>query len=195
MSQTQGSTVSKENPLVVQARIYAKLLNPPKPARTVVRSDRETVGQSDSRTVTPSPHPKIEAIPQKASVHFKVLATSVFAKEPEKSMALVSEPGKGPSWIKPGDMLGYLKVTEIRRDAVVYAFEETTGEVAWEPSQDTARPRTKVESPILAMEMPSAAASQAPLPSVPSPPLPSRLATPVNGRMHAISPRPARGGR
>jgi hypothetical protein len=176
------------HPLVIQAEIYAKLLHPPellppasKPSRTAVERRAPS-----SATIPPKP--------PKTSPAFKVHATSVFAKTPNKSMALISQPGKGPSWIRPGDILGYLKVTKIRKDAVVYIFEDTTGEVAWEPSAGFVPIWPTPPESALAMNMPSAAALST-LPPVAASPLPSPLASPGNKRMHVISPRPARGGR
>ncbi len=81
-------------------------------------------------------------------------------------MALISEPGKGMFWIRPGDMLGYyIEVTQIRREAVVCAFKDHVGQVAWEPSSKTVsqRPRPDASSH---------------LPPVTASPLSSRLGTP-----------------
>ena len=190
----QAPSVSRGSPLVVQARIYAGLLNPPKP-EPVAKAKPTAMTSSPARREVVDRTSRFRATPQRVSPTFKVHATSVFARDPGKSMALISEPGKAPYWIRPGDTLGYLEVTQIRRDAVVYALDQTTGEVAWEPAVTDVPSRPKAASPTLAMNGPSATVSPAPPPPVPASPLPSRLASPVNERMQQMSPRARRGGR
>ncbi len=192
---TGNHAASKISPLVAQAQIYAKLLNPParpKPQTT----NKLVLAESMTRTATAPILPRVQATPQKVSPSFKVHATSVFAKHPERSMALISEPGKGMFWIRPGHMLGYLKVTEICKDAVVYEFKDTVGQVAWEPSSIpvSQRPRSDASSR-MAMDLPKSSPGPSPLPPVSASPLPSRLGTPQKQRTRPMSPRPRRGGR
>jgi len=185
---------SRVSPLVAQARIYAGLLNPPKPVKPIAKAN-PAASKSNIQSVRAAPQSKVKATPQKASPTFKVHATSVFAKAPEKSMALISEPGKGLSWIRPGDMLGYLKVTEIRTDSVMYAFKDTTGQVAWEPGIGSVSSRPRTSPSAMAMNLAKPSASPSPLPAVPASPLPSRLAAPQKRQTRPVSPRPRRGGR
>lgn len=181
---------SIESPLVVQARIYANLLNPLKPKSTQ---------EIRSLTVsTPSPTiPEHTSIPQvtppRVSPQFKVLATSVFSKAPEKSMALISEPGKGLSWVRPGDMLGYLRVIEIRTDAVVYTFEDTLGEVAWIANRNSPPLNPKLSSAPLAINTPRPEAPPTHLPHTQANLVTSRLGTPSYSSLCSLSPRPRRG--
>jgi hypothetical protein len=187
----QKYRTDRTSPLVTQAKIYANLLNPPalpKPKTT----DKPVLAESMTRTAPASILPRVQATPQKVSPRFKVHATSVFAKHPERSMALISKPGKGMFWIRPGDMLGYLKVTQIHKDAVVYAFKDRVGQVAWEPSSIpvSQRPRSDASSR-MAMDLPNSP-GPSPLPPVSASPLPSRLGTPKKQRTRPMSPRRGR---
>jgi len=91
-------------PLVKQATTYALYLNPPEP-----------------------PAPKKIPRPQQA-VHrpvvitpkFRLLSTSYYRSDPDKSLALVSEPGKGDHWIKKDERLGHFIVESIKKGAIVY---------------------------------------------------------------------------
>jgi hypothetical protein len=91
-------------PLVKQATAYAMYLNPPEP-----------------------PAPK-EAPQPKKPVHrslgttpkFRLLSTTYYRSSPEKSLALVSEPGRGAHWIKKGERLGQFVVESVEKGAIVY---------------------------------------------------------------------------
>jgi hypothetical protein len=194
MSLAKRTLITKPSPLVVQAQIYAKLLNPPKPARPVVKG-KIMARPPEANPATVAVQPRVKVTPKKAAPNFKVHATSVFAKQPEKSMALISEPGKSAAWIRPGDTLGTLKVIRIRQDAVVYASEASIGEVAWTPGVTAPRSRPKRVASAMAMDVPRSPPTPKSWPPVPMNPRPNRLAAPQTRRNHAASPRPARGGR
>jgi hypothetical protein len=194
VSLDKTTLTSRTNPLVAQAQIYAKLLNPPTLTQPVAKDTPDRVpprAPPDPKPLTPH----IRGTPQKASPHFRVHATSVFAKHPEKSMALISEPGKGMIWIRPGDVLGHLKVTQIRKDAVEYAFETLVGEVAWDPSADSVPSGLKRTSSSMAMNVPSPTRVPVSWPPGPVPHLPNRLAAPQTLPERRVQPRPMRGGR
>lgn len=193
MALAENSATSRISPLVAQAQIYARLLNPAKPAKPVTRKDSISPKRL-SRQPTDKAHPAAQAMPPNVSPQFKVHATSVFSKHPERSMALISKPGTGLSWIRPGDMLGYLRVVEIRKDAVVYAYEDTMGEVAWESGKMPASKRAKQPSSTMAMDLPELSTDPVVASLKPASPLPSQLAAPVR-QMYSISPRPRQGAR
>lgn len=193
MARAESPAASRVSPLVAQAQIYAGLLNPPRPPKPVPK-DNPTPPKRLPKQTTAKPQSVTAARPAKVSPTFKVHATSVFSKRPEKSMALISQPGKGLSWARPGDMLGYLKVIEIRKDAVVYGYEDTIGEVAWESGKTPASARPRLPSPTLAMDLPEVSTDPVPPPPAPASPLPSRLAAPAR-RMHPLSPRSLRGAK
>lgn len=188
---TKDPARSNVNPLVAQAQIYARLLNPPKSTKPAPRGNA-VASQSLSKQKTAKPQSIAQAMPQKVSPTFKVRATSVFAKHPEKSMALISKPGKGLSWIRPGDMLGYLEVVDIRKDAVVYEYKGTMGEVTWKSDKTPALPRPTQPTSALAMDSPKLPSDPVSPSPVSANPLASPLATPVR-KMYSLSPRPHRG--
>ena len=104
------------SPLVAQAQAFALLLNPPK-APEPPKARPVEIPQEVLRPVVTSPK-------------FTVVATSVYAAQPDQSRALVSEPGSGLRWVRPGDSLGHLVVHDIRAGLVVYRDGTRTGEVA-----------------------------------------------------------------
>lgn len=176
---------SKVSPLVAQAQIYARLLNPPRSIESAAKVNSASPKRRAKQRI---------AKPPRVSPAFKVHATSVYAKYPEKSMALVSQPGRESSWVRPGDMLGYLQVIEIRKDAVVYTYEGTTGEVVQESNTTPALQPPEPPSSTMALDVPGPSVD----PVLPSPgpasPLPNRLAAPSR-QVHPVGPRPPRGGR
>jgi hypothetical protein len=194
---TKSDKTSRVSPVVAQARIYARLLNPPKPAKPVARNGSASTRPKSKQTqVSAKPLSTPPARPRRVSPTFKVHATSVFSKHPEKSMALISQPGKRLSWIRPGDSLGDLKVIDIRKDAVVYAYEDTIGEVAWESSKMPASKRAELPDSAMVMDLPELSTDPVAPSLEPATPLPSRLAAPIPvRRMYSISPRRRRGAR
>jgi hypothetical protein len=111
--QTQGSKTKQSkdqvSPLVAQAEAFGKYLRPPQPrkAKKVVKGPKPPPGQ-------PPPPP-----PPRVSVKFKVIATSFYATQPELSLALIDEPGKGRNWIRQGSKLGHLTIEQIKDGVVV----------------------------------------------------------------------------
>jgi hypothetical protein len=51
---------------------------------------------------------------------FRLLSTSYHRSCPEKSLALVAEPGKGGYWIAQGDRVGHLVVERIKDGRIVW---------------------------------------------------------------------------
>ena len=119
----------QNSPLVVQAQIYADLLNPPK---SIIKD--EPISHTPSRTEIP----QIQIRPKVTDPKFKVHATSVYRSDFQgRSMALISEPGRGLRWVREGDDLGRLIVHEIKQGIVIYQNGEHLGQVTWEPLEDT----------------------------------------------------------
>lgn len=112
------SDASVEPPLVAQARAFALYLDPPKP--------------SAPKPVAPSPQPVAAPIPSpvRTAPNFRLLSISYYRSQPEKSLALVSEPGKGGHWVKKGDRLGHLVIEEIKPEAIVYREGSQSHEMA-----------------------------------------------------------------
>lgn len=94
-------------PLVVQASAFALYLDPPK---------------SPSPAMTASPPVSAPPVyrPPAVAPKFRLLAISYYHSSPEKSLAMVSEPGKGSYWVGQGDRLGHLVVERIGQEAIFY---------------------------------------------------------------------------
>jgi hypothetical protein len=60
---------------------------------------------------------------------FKVFATSYFAENPELSLALIDEPGKGRYWVRQSSMVGHLLVEQIKDGLVVVKSSKETFEL------------------------------------------------------------------
>jgi hypothetical protein len=94
-------------PLVEKATAYALYLNPPKPPTPK--------GPPAPRTNTPPAY-----VPPVTTPKFRLLATTYYRSSPEKSLALISEPGKGDHWTKKGEHVGHFIVERIEKGAVFY---------------------------------------------------------------------------
>jgi hypothetical protein len=89
-----------ESPLLKQAQAFALRINPPKP----VEAEQTPV---EVRKAVEAPK-------------FRLLGTSYLAQEPNRSMALIDEPGKGIHWVSPSDKIDYLTVTRVEDGKVAY---------------------------------------------------------------------------
>lgn len=92
---TPGRGGEKTSPLVKQAELFAKILDPPPPPKPVVKNVPIT---KEKGPVTPPPPPVLTA-------KFKVFGTAVSESEPERSIALIDEPGKGLVWVRQGSVI------------------------------------------------------------------------------------------
>ena len=104
---TRGT--NQVSPLVQQAGAFALYLNPPKP-----KTPRPIKGRPSSVKRSPSATPK-----------FKVMGTSYYKGNPESSMALIDEPGKGLHWVRQSSMVGHLLIEEVKDGVVV--FKDNSG--------------------------------------------------------------------
>jgi hypothetical protein len=114
---TEASTA--EAPLLRQAKAFAKHLNPPQARKKVTKPHR----------VNNKKKP-VPVRPLQPSFKFKVLATSVYAARPSKSMALIWQPGGDLLWIKPGESLGHFVVDAIKHGMLVYKDGNELREIA-----------------------------------------------------------------
>jgi len=99
-------------PLVAQAQAFASRLGPPSQAAT----ERPEKPSSTTRDVV------VPRIPRSVSVKFRLLGTSYYPNQPERSMALISELGRPDGrrkWVKEGSQLSHFVLHEIRRGAIV----------------------------------------------------------------------------
>ncbi len=107
---------SQISPLVNQAEAFASYLNPPKP------TPRKP---EPARTRTSLPTPRTPVSPK-----FKLIGTSRCASNPEMSLALIDEPGKGLHWVKQSSEVGRLVIEQVKNGAVVVRDGERTFELA-----------------------------------------------------------------
>lgn len=85
------------SPLVKQAKAFAAYLNPKQTSKNYSK------GSNRSKIRNPLP----------VTPKFKLLVTSYCAEDPNLSLALIDEPGKGRHWVKPSDKVGHLYVDQI----------------------------------------------------------------------------------
>jgi hypothetical protein len=111
----------KESPLVSQAGEYALIINPPKPPN--VKKPEPLQPRITQPPVAYAPKP---------SAKFKLLSTSYNRDQPEDSVALISEPGKGEHWAKVGDIIGNFVLEEIKSGVIIYRYGSQANEMAVE---------------------------------------------------------------
>ena len=116
---SRRDTLTEKNaPLVVQAQAFATFLNGP-----VEQEKKEVIvaKRRSSRNIAKAP--KIRVVP---SAKFKLEGTSYYQNRPERSIALIAEPGvneENQRWFKEGERLGRFVIHKIRCGVVVYRDE------------------------------------------------------------------------
>jgi len=105
LSEKTGQDV--DPPLVQEATKFALYLSPPNPPQPL-KAPRPAVNK---RPVVRPPKP---------TARFRLLATSYNRSHPDRSFALVSEPGKGAYWIKKHERLGHFVIEGIKKGTLVY---------------------------------------------------------------------------
>jgi hypothetical protein len=105
---------SRVSPLVEQAEAFALYLNPIKETEQKTSLEPKTTNIANRLPVTPK---------------FKVFATSYFAENPELSLALIDEPGKGRYWIRQSSMVGHLLIEQVKDGRVVVKGGQETFEL------------------------------------------------------------------
>jgi hypothetical protein len=108
---TEGDRVS---PLVKQAEAYALYLNPPK--EKLPKSTFLNGKNTRPRMTTATPK-------------FTVLATSFCEFNPEISLALIDEPGKGRHWVRQSEKVGYLIIEQVKDGLIIVKNDQETFEI------------------------------------------------------------------
>lgn len=118
------------SPLLKQATAFASYLNPPTPP----------VPQE-----LPPPRSGMQPAPRPPAVtpKFVLLSTSCYRFSPERSLALIAEPGKGGCWVKKGERVGYLIVEDIKDGAIVCRDGNQLREIAVTMKETPALARPK----------------------------------------------------
>lgn len=103
------------SPLVREAQLFAKRINPPAPPkpRVVKKSPTKTVSKSDPIKAVQRP------TPPRSSAKFEVIATCTYEDDPDKSMALLKLPAKGLKWVRVNEEVEHLVVAEVTDGSVV----------------------------------------------------------------------------
>lgn len=103
---------SQSSPLVQQATAFALYLNPKPEERSTIR---------DTGGIAPLSLP--------TSPKFTVVAISYYEVQPELSLALINEPGKGLHWVRQSSKVGHLVIEQIRNSLVVVKGDKGTFEL------------------------------------------------------------------
>ncbi len=106
---------SRSSPLVQQATAFALYLNPKPKEPSAVR---------DTGGIMPLSLP--------TSPKFTVVATSYYEVQPELSLALIDEPGKGLHWVRQSSKVGHLVIEQVRDSLVIVKGGKETFEIAVE---------------------------------------------------------------
>ena len=104
---------SQISPLVQKAQAFSAIINPPKP-KPPARS------QPRGRSIATEPNVK---------PHFTLKGTIVHEANPELSMVLIDEPGKGSHWVRQSTMVGHLLIEDVKDGLVVVKSSEETYEL------------------------------------------------------------------
>ena len=116
-----------EPDLIIQAKRFGLYLNPPPSPQTITPPKTNQYAPHTNKSAVTK---KLPTKPKQSLPKFKVLATSVYKTRPEKTMALIVEPGAESRWIKAGQMVGHLLMERIERGHVAWRLGEETGRVA-----------------------------------------------------------------
>jgi len=132
---------TQDSPLVRQAQVFSNFLNPPKPQP--LPEEQQAALEVRPKIVTPK---------------FTLVGTSVNTARPERSMALIDEPGKGTYWVKQASQVGHLKIEEIKNGLIVVNDNGRLSEIVAERPEKISLLRNSPvggASPLLMPAMPS----------------------------------------
>lgn len=115
------------SPLVKQAQAFALILNPPAP-KGIPEKGLDAKNPSAMMNVTPK---------------FKVVGISYYENNPELSMALIDEPGKGIHWVKQSTSVGHLLVEQVLNDLVIVKSSTETFELVPEREKPESKSKSK----------------------------------------------------
>ncbi len=114
----QYPSAEESSPLVVAAQSFSSHLNGPP-----VRSERKVVAAPRKIQRSSVRLPRVRIAP---SAKFALEGTSHYESQPERSIALISEPGspeRNKYWVKEGERLGHFVIQRIRHGVIVYRDE------------------------------------------------------------------------
>jgi len=118
----RGGNQETVSPLVEKAKAFALYLNPPEPAKPKPNQISH-VASSTTKTIAP-------VTLAETTAKFVLVATSYYEARPEKSLALVSEPGRGNRWVRPGERLGHFTLERVEQGSIVFRDGDRTSNMA-----------------------------------------------------------------
>ena len=153
-NQQSTKTDAQVSPLVRQAQTFALFLNPPKPEPKP--EDQQETEAIRPVTVTPK---------------FTLIGTSIFPNHPEKSLALIDEPGKGLHWVRQNSKIEHLTIKEVKSGVVIVSDGPRTSEIVAERPEKVSLLRNPPSHDVLT-PVPSGAVPEAQPPADQAPPMP-----------------------
>lgn len=144
----------RESPLVQQAQAFALYLNPAPASSSSPHRERVFQVADTPGGATPS---AIGRQPLSPSPKFELHGISYYRADPNRSMALICEPGGNRRWVRQGDLLGHAVVERIdtgclvcregeRMETVTLASKETIAQFAQEPDDGDLSPKLLVSA-------------------------------------------------
>ncbi len=113
IKEVAGGQVS---PLIIQARDFAKYLNPP-------AKPKPATPPAAHRPSVPTPRPST------VSAKWTLVGTSYYDSQPERSLAFINEPGKGLRWVTQASEVGHLIIEQVKDGLVVVRDGQRTFEL------------------------------------------------------------------
>ncbi len=120
---------SQTSPLVEKAELFAKILNPPKPPKPEPKPEAEVAKEAEI------PKPAGPVTPK-----FRLFGTVVCESDPQNSLALLDEPGKGLHLVRQGSEIMKLTIELVKDGSVVVRDATGTSEMVVEESPVSAAP-------------------------------------------------------
>lgn len=110
-----STPVNQVHPLVQQAEVYAKIIDPPKP--TITRTNPVN-----------SRGPSIPPPPATVTPKFKLISTIYYSQYPDMSQALIEE-GKRRYWVSQSSTVNHLLIEKVQDGVIVVRNGEETYEL------------------------------------------------------------------
>jgi hypothetical protein len=128
--------------LVEKAELFAKIINPEKPPTPNIPTKLPNTGNSEIKP----PEPKAPT-----AAKYKLYGTAVCEANPESSIALIDEMGKGMRWVRQGSEIMHTTIEQILDGKIVVRNSKGTVEMAIEegpapPSVSAGTPRAGMPS-------------------------------------------------
>jgi hypothetical protein len=97
-------------PLVTQAEMFARIIDPPEPAQPPNR------GRTQAKGTRLPARPTVQT-----SSKLTLVGTSFVASDPQSSFAYVRLPDETHRWVRQGDEVGHQAIKEIKHGALIYS--------------------------------------------------------------------------